>query len=140
MSNLTKQARNLNWLINSFATRTPGVDDALVVSSDGLPVAASAGLLADDSDRLAAVTAGLIGIAKGASNRFAGGAVNQVIIELETGFLFISGISGGSLLAVIASADADVGQVGYEMAVLVEKVGDALTPELRAAIEGTLLR
>lgn len=140
MTNLSNQARNLNWLINNFATRTPGVDDALVVSSDGLPVASSAGLLDDDSDRLAAVTAGLVGIAKGASSRFAGGAVNQVIVELDTGFVFISGISDGSLLAVIASADADIGQVGYEMAVLVERVGEALTPELRAAIDGMLLQ
>jgi hypothetical protein len=40
-------------------------------------------------------------------------------------------ISDGSSLAVLASADCDMGLVAYEMALLVERVGRALTPEPR---------
>jgi uncharacterized protein len=35
---------------------------------------------------------------------------------------------------VLASPDSSVGQVAYEMAVLVDQVGQILTPELRAEL------
>lgn len=140
MSELSGEARNLNWLISNFAVRTPGVEEAIVVSSDGLPIAVSAGLPADSADRFAAVASGLIGLAYGAAGRFGGGAVTEVIIEMENAFIFVTGISDGSLLAVVASAGADIGQIGYEMAVLVEKAGAVLTPALRAELQGVLPR
>jgi hypothetical protein len=40
-------------------------------------------------------------------------------------------ISDGSSLAVLAAADCDMGLVAYEMALLVERVGTALTPGMR---------
>jgi len=40
----------------------------------------------------------------------------------------------------VSSAECDVGLVGYEMAVLVEKAGAVLTPELRAELQSTLPR
>ena len=55
-------------------------------------------------------------------------------------FLFVTGVSDGSCLAVVADADCDVGLVGYEMAVLVEKTGPFLTPELRAELQSALPR
>ena len=64
----------------------------------------------------------------------------QIIIEMEHAFLFVTGISDGSCLAVVADASSDVGLVGYEMAVLVERCGAVLTPELRAELQGALPR
>jgi predicted regulator of Ras-like GTPase activity (Roadblock/LC7/MglB family) len=138
MPELSAEARNLNWLITNFVDRVPGVNEAVVVSSDGLPMAVSEGLDRDAADRFAAVASGLIGLAYGAAGRFGGGAVNEVIVEMENAFLFVTGISDGSCLAVVSSADADVGLVGYEMAVLVEKAGAVLTPELRAELQAAL--
>jgi predicted regulator of Ras-like GTPase activity (Roadblock/LC7/MglB family) len=138
MPELSAEARNLNWLITNFTDRVPGVNEAVVVSSDGLPMAVSEGLDRDAADRFAAVASGLIGLAYGAAGRFGGGAVNEVIVEMENAFLFVTGISDGSCLAVVSSADADVGLVGYEMAVLVEKAGAVLTPELRAELQAAL--
>src|SRR5215218_5251579 len=140
MAELSSEARNLNWLITNFVDRVPGVNEAVVVSSDGLPMAVSEGLDRDAADRFAAVASGLIGLAYGAAGRFGGGAVNEVIVEMENAFLFVTGISDGSCLAVVASADCDVGLVGYEMAVMVEKAGSVLTPELRAELQGALPR
>ena len=96
---LSSEARNLNWLVQNFAERVPGVNEAVVVSSDGLPIATSSGLDRDAADRFAAVASGLIGLAYGAAGRFGGGAVNEVIIEMENAFLFVTGISDGSCLA-----------------------------------------
>ncbi len=140
MSELSTEANNVNWLVNNFVSQVPGVADAVVVSSDGLPIASSSGLDRDSIDRFSAVASGLIGLSYGAAGRFGGGAVTEVIVEMENAFLFVTGISDGSLLAVMAEASADVGLVAYEMAVLVEKAGASLTPELRAELQAALPR
>mgnify|MGYP001824717481 FL=1 len=138
MTVMSTQASNVNWLVNNVVERVPGVTEAVVVSSDGLPIAGSAGLDRDAVDRFSAVSSGLIGLAYGAAGRFGGGAVTEVIVEMENAFLFVTGISDGSLLATMAQSGADVGLVGYEMAVLVEKTGAMLTPELRAELQAAL--
>ncbi len=138
MTELSSEARNINWLVANFVDRVAGVQDAVVVSSDGLPMAVSVGMDRDGADRFAAVASGLIGLAYGAAGRFGGGAVTQVIIEMEHSFLFVTGISDGSSLTVLADSNCDVGLVGYEMAVLVERCGSVLTPELRAELQGAL--
>src|SRR4051795_10944224 len=135
---LSVAARNVSWLVDNFVDRTPGVSEAVVVSSDGLPMAMSRALDRDAADRFAAVAAGLIGLAYGAAGRFGGGAVNEIVVEMEHAFLFVTGVSDGSCLAVVAEAACDVGLVGYEMAVLVERAGSVLTPELRAELQGAL--
>ncbi len=138
MTSLSSEASNLNWLVANFVDRVPGVSEAVVVSSDGLPMAISEGLDREAADRFAAVSSGLIGLAYGAAGRFGGGAVTEVIVEMENAFLFVTGISDGSSLAVVAAADSDVGLIGYEMAVLVEKASKVLTPELRAELQAAL--
>ena len=137
---MSTAANNVNWLFANFVERVPGVNEAVVVSSDGLPMALSGGLDRDAADRFAAVASGLTGLAYGAAGRFGGGRVHAIIIEMEHAFLFVTGISDGSCLAVVAAAECDVGLVGYEMAVLVDKTGPFLTPELRAELQGALPR
>ena len=139
-NSLSVAARNVSWLVDNFVDRTPGVYEAVVVSSDGLPMAMSRALDRDSADRFAAVAAGLIGLAYGAAGRFGGGAVTQIVIEMERAFLFVTGISDGSCLAVVADGKCDVGLVAYEMTVLVERAGQVLTPELRAELQGALPR
>jgi predicted regulator of Ras-like GTPase activity (Roadblock/LC7/MglB family) len=129
---------DVNWLITNFVETTPGVVEAIVVSSDGLLMAMSNGLDRAGGDRFAAVASGLIGLAYGAAGRFGGGRVNEVIIEMDHAFLLVTGISDGSSLGVVAEATCDIGLVGYEMAVLVEKAGRVLTPELRSKLVNSL--
>jgi predicted regulator of Ras-like GTPase activity (Roadblock/LC7/MglB family) len=43
-------------------------------------------------------------------------------------------IGDGSSIAVLAARQTDVGQIGYEMALLVERVGKALAPGRRDAV------
>jgi predicted regulator of Ras-like GTPase activity (Roadblock/LC7/MglB family) len=137
---LSAEARNLGFLVNDLVRRVPGINEAVVLSADGLLMAMSDKLDREGADRLAAVSSGLIGLAHGASSRFGGGRVNEVIVEMERALLLVTGISDGSALAVVADAACDIGLVGYEMAVFVEQVGTVLTPELRAELQGELLQ
>jgi len=138
MTQLSADARSLNWLVGNFANATPGVAHAMVVSADGLPVAVSARLDRPRADQLAAIASGLASLTIGASRCFGGGLVKQTVVEMEGGFLFVMSISDGSCLAVLAAAGGNVGVVAYEMAVLVARVGDVLTPSLRAELQANL--
>ena len=138
MSQLSADARNLNWLVGNFAKATPGVAHAMVISADGLPVAISERLDRARADQLAAIGSGLASLTVGASRCFDGGLVKQCVVEMEGGFMFIMSISDGSCLAVLAALNCNVGVVAYEMAVLVARAGDVLTPSLRAELQATL--
>jgi N-acetylglucosamine-6-phosphate deacetylase len=74
------------------------------------------------------VASGLSGLANGVAAPFGFGAVREVIVEMERGLLLVTGISDGSCLAVLASVPCDLGLIGYEMALLVKRVGALLTP------------
>jgi uncharacterized protein len=137
VSPLAAPAHDLNWLITNFAERVPAVAHAIVVSADGLPLAFSAGFPQDRADQLAAITSGLISLTQGASRVFEGGMVTQTVVEMRQGLLLVMAISDGSSLAVLCSADCDMGLVAYEMALLVERVGQAFTPPARGGLQSS---
>ena len=140
VTTLSPAAQNLNWLVTNFVDRVPGVAHAVVVSADGLLLVSSDGLPRDRADQLAAVASGLTSLTQGAARCFEAGNVVQTVIEMERGFLFLMSISDGSCLAVLAATSCDVGLVGYEMALLVERTGDVLTPAVRNELQAVLPR
>jgi len=137
---VSTEARDLNWLVNSFTERVPGTANAVVVSSDGLVLAISDRLDRAHADQLAAITAGLSSLTRGAAQCFQAGEVRQLIVEMDAGYLFVTAISDGSCFAVFAAPDCDIGLVGYEMSLLVERMGKVLTPALRAELQAALPR
>ncbi len=140
MTRPSREAQNLNWLVTQFVAKVPGVAHTVVVSADGLLLAVSSGLERARAEQLAAVASGLASLTAGAARCFAGGLVTQTIVEMERGFLFVMAISDGSVLAVLASRSCDIGLVGYEMALLVARTGEVLTPALRAELQAALPR
>ncbi|MFI5890597.1 roadblock/LC7 domain-containing protein [Actinoplanes sp. NPDC051513] len=125
---------DMGWLLNNFANSVAGIAHVVAVSADGLLLACSRDLPADRADQLAAIASGVVSLTEGASRMFDAGAVQQTIIEMDSGYLFLMSVSDGSSMAVLAARSCDVGQVGYEMALLVERVGAALTPSPREAV------
>ncbi len=140
MTKPSREAQNLSWLMTNFVERVVGTLHTLLVSADGLPLAMSDGLDRVRADQLSAVVSGLSSLADGAARNFGGGAVTQTVVEMEKGFLFVMAVSDGSCLAVLAPADCDVGLIGYEMALLVTRAGDVLTPAVRAELQASLPR
>ena len=72
-------------------------------------------------------------LARGAGQRFSGGEVRQTIIEMDAALLFITAAGQGTCLAVLASAEANLGVMAYEMAMLVRRMGMHLTVSPRPA-------
>jgi predicted regulator of Ras-like GTPase activity (Roadblock/LC7/MglB family) len=131
MVSTSTDAERLDWLISNFASRTPGVAHAIVVTADGLPLAASERLDRAMVDQLAAVTSGLASLTQGTVRLFDAGSVNQTMVEMDQGYLFVMSISDGSQLAVLAASGCNVGAVAYQMTMLVVRAGAVLTPGLR---------
>jgi len=132
-------AANLNWLIERFVSNVPSIKQAVVVSSDGLAMAVSDGTDREAADRLSAVASGMIGLAYGSAGRFGAGSVCNVIVEMTEGWLFVTGISDGSLLCVLTGKNVDIGAVAYEMALFAERAGEVLTPEVREELKAALV-
>ncbi|WP_172652500.1 roadblock/LC7 domain-containing protein [Rhodococcus opacus] len=116
----------LDWLVSNFANDIPRVTHAVLVSADGLLMAASAHLPIDRAEQLAAVTSGLASLSTGVSTLFEGGGVLQSVIEMHNGYLLLMSVGDGSQLAALTTSECDIGQVGYEMARLVERVGSEI--------------
>jgi predicted regulator of Ras-like GTPase activity (Roadblock/LC7/MglB family) len=130
MQNISTEAQRFNWLLGRFAGETAGVIEAIAVSSDGLLIAMSATLQRADADRLAAITSAINSLAAGASRVYDLGQANKVIIDLEQGYLLVSTLSVGSSMGVLATKEANLGVLAYEMAMFANRAGDVLTPQL----------
>jgi len=122
----------LGWLLDEMVNQVPAVKHAVVLSTDGLAIAASAQLRREDSEHLAAVASGFHSLAKGAGRHFDAGTVRQTLVEFEGGYLFVVAAGGGSCLAVFSSAESDIGLIAFEMARLVRQVGEHLYTAPRA--------
>ncbi len=125
------EAPDLNWLITAFTDRVPAVARAAVVSADGLPLASSRGFPPEGLDQLAAIIAGLTSLAYGLARIFEGGRVIHTVVVMDRGLLIVRAISHGASLVALADVDCDIGHVAYEMALLGEQTGHALSPPAR---------
>jgi predicted regulator of Ras-like GTPase activity (Roadblock/LC7/MglB family) len=128
--------RGLDWVVSKFVDEVPNTAHAILVSADGLLMAASESIPDDRAEQVAAVSSGLASLAVGAARLFEGGAVLQTVVEMEHGFLLLMSVGDGSHLAVLTQNSADIGQVGYEMALLVDRVGRMIQARARVPLGG----
>lgn len=150
---LSREARNLHWLLSNLVEEVPGVRSVVVVSTDGLMLLSSdarhhaASAAADpavqdgpkgSSADLATIVSGLGSLTLGAAKLMDGGSVKQTMVAMDEGSLFVMSISDGSLLGVHATPDCDMTVVAYHMALFVGRAGHVLTPELRNELRRSL--
>ena len=123
--------RDLAWLLDDLASRVEDFRRAVLLSRDGLLIAASADLTQEDAEHMSAVAAALQSLAAGTGDRFDAGGVRQTVIELEKGILFVIAAGEGSCLAALCPANADAGLIAYEMAMLVKRARPHLAQHAR---------
>ncbi|MEU4894860.1 roadblock/LC7 domain-containing protein [Streptomyces sp. NPDC044780] len=130
-----REVSQFGWLVTNFTERVPNVAHAVVVSADGLLLTASNGLADDRAEQVATIAAGAISLIQGAAQCLMTGDVRSSVIQMQYGNMLLMSIKDGSCLVVLAAPDCEIGQVAYEMTVLVDQVGEMLTPELRAELQ-----
>ena len=126
--------QDLNWLVTDFTTRVVDVAHAIVVSADGVPLALSAGIPDQAVEQFSAITSGLTSLIRGAAQIMEAGTPLQAMVEMDRGLMFVKAIGDGSSLAVLTAPECDTRQVSYEMTLLVEAVGELLTPAIRSEV------
>jgi uncharacterized protein len=135
---ISVDAQSFNWLVNRFANDTSGVLAAIAVSSDGLLIAMSTGLERENADRLGAISSAMLSLAQGVSDSYPLGDPDRVVIELAQGYLLVTTISAGCSLGALASKQASLGTIAYEMAVFANRATEVLTPRLIEELKYTV--
>lgn len=125
------QNTGLGRLLDDLTERVEHIRHALMLSNDGLVTGTSTGLRHEDAEHLAAVSSGLHSLAKGSGRRFGAGRVRQTMIEFDDAILFVTAAGADSCLCVLSAAEADIGQIAYEMTLLVNRVGEHLAVDER---------
>jgi uncharacterized protein len=136
---LADDATQFNWMLNNFVKDTAGVSDAVAVSSDGLLMAMSNTLDPAGADQMAAIISGFVSLGQGTTRCLAFEEMAQIIVAMKGGYLFISAMGATGCLGVVATPRCDIGNVGYQMTLLVERAGQMLTPELVAELKNLVL-
>jgi predicted regulator of Ras-like GTPase activity (Roadblock/LC7/MglB family) len=140
MAQAVSEVQSFNWLLGNFVRGTDGVTDAVAVSSDGLLMALSEGLDRNGAERLAAIVSGMTSLARSASRQYDFDGLKLVMVEMGRGFLLVSAISDGSCLGVVATSQCDLGLVGHEIAMLCDRFGGLLTPQMVSQLKSEVLR
>ena len=130
----------LDWLLDNLVSSVMGVRIAIILSPDGLSLGRSPGLTEDEAGHLAALAAGAQSLARGVGVWSGYGDVSQTIIEMEAALLFITPAGRGTCLALLADSNADAGQIAYEMAVLVKRVGQHMIANPRFPVQDPVSR
>lgn len=121
----------LGWLLDDLVDRVGQVRRVIVLSRDGLVMAASRGTAREDAEYLAALAAGFHSLAVGAEPHLAAGAVRQTVVELEQGLFFVVAAGSGSCLALLSESGANAGLVAYEMTMLIKRLRRQLSTRAR---------
>jgi hypothetical protein len=103
----------LGDVVRGLAARN-GIDAALVLSADGLPIE-HASREPFEAETLAALTATLAQYATRLGLGAGRGAFRTAVIEYERGLLVLAQIGPGDCLAILAQPDANVGEVLYDL-------------------------
>jgi predicted regulator of Ras-like GTPase activity (Roadblock/LC7/MglB family) len=133
-----ESVQELDWLLYNLSNSVDGIRSAVILSPDGLPLGKSPGLDPTDAETLAALAAGAQALAHGTSRKFGSGEVIQTTIEMDAAILFITPAGRGTSVALICDADADHGQIAYELALLVKRVGQHMIADPRFPVRDTV--
>jgi predicted regulator of Ras-like GTPase activity (Roadblock/LC7/MglB family) len=103
----------LRDLVQSLSERG-GVEAVLVLSGDGLPIEHAA-RSPFDAESLAALTATLVQYANRLGLGAGRGALRTSVLEFERGLLVVAQLGAGDSLAILASSEADIGPLLYDL-------------------------
>lgn len=132
--------REFSWMLANFVEQTAGVQGAVAVSSDGLLMAMSASLDRSAAEPVAAIISGLTSLGQGAAGALGYEGLERIVVAMRRGVLLVASVSDGSAVGVVARNGCDIGAVGYQMTLLVERAGALLTPALVAELRQQVLQ
>jgi len=101
--------RKVEELLKDLSTNTPGIQATALVSDLGLPIVSALPFDADE-EIIAAMTAAIHNVSARSVIELKRGALKQVSIEGEDGYIILKG-AGKFVLTVLAEKSANLGMV-----------------------------
>lgn len=141
-----EQRDDMAWMLRQFVADTTGITDAVLLSRDGLRLLDS-DIEKDWADKLSAGVSGLASLAAsipGPSNTRS--PAGQIIVERGDCLFFVQSagrsalfesLPGGAVdtvLAVVATTDAEAGSVGFAMGRLIARFAPYMLVPVRADV------
>jgi uncharacterized protein len=136
---LSASAQDLQSTIDEFTARVPEITAAALATSDGLLVTASEGFDRDHADELAAVACGVVSIVTGSTARmFDDDQVELAVAAMSRRTLMVKPVQEGTVLAVVATAKADIPNTGVAVTGLADRLSQMITPALLDELQQAL--
>ncbi|WP_238012395.1 roadblock/LC7 domain-containing protein [Dactylosporangium sp. AC04546] len=117
---------DLHQLLDDLVNEVPGTEVAVVLSTDGLPLAASRGVTRDTGELVAAAAAGLHALAVVAGAEIHNGRTLRTIVEMEHVLLAIEPAGDSAVLAVAFSGAPDPASVNGPVTAAANRAAKAL--------------
>ncbi|MEU2769393.1 roadblock/LC7 domain-containing protein [Streptomyces diastaticus] len=125
---------NLDWMLDELADN-PHTRHAVLLSGDGLAMAASSGTNQALKETAAALTSGLQSLSRASWELVSDEPTRwmRTVVEFEGGYLLVVAAGHETYLVISASADVDFAAYSDAIEHLVSRLGDALGVEHRSA-------
>lgn len=120
----TREER-LAMALNQLMEDSQEIQAAALVSLDGFTMA-SALPQGMQEDRVGAMSAAILGLGERAAAELGKGALTQVFIEGDDGYVMLISAGGRAVLTCLADTDAKLGLVLYDMRTAAEVIADIL--------------
>ncbi|MFB9185617.1 roadblock/LC7 domain-containing protein [Dactylosporangium sucinum] len=117
---------DLHRLLDDLVSEVPGTEVAVLLSTDGLPLAASREVNRDAGELVAAAAAGLHALAVVAGSSIHGGTTLRTIVEMEHVLLAIEPAGDSAVLAVAFSGAPDPASVNGPVTAAASQAAKAL--------------
>jgi hypothetical protein len=103
----------LRGILNRLNQSTTDILSSALVSMDGLIIASSV-MITLDEEVIGAMSSAMLGIGSRVSEQFRRGALDQVLVHGEEGYVVITRASDNSVLSVITNQRAKLGLIFME--------------------------
>ena len=111
----------LETILKNLTASIPEILAAAIVSVEGLPIASMMPQGVDDT-RIAAMTAAMLSLGERAALEMNKGALEQILIRGEEGYLFVMGAGMNAVLTVSATRDVKLGLIFLDCKRACEKI------------------
>lgn len=122
---MSSRSEQITKLIKTLSSTTPDVEGAAVVDNDGLMIASA--LRADiEDDRIAAMSAALLGMSERIVRELGRGQFSLVMLRGSEGYTILTRCGADSVLILLATDAAKLGLVFLDISRAAKEIGRLL--------------
>ena len=120
------RSEQISKLLKTLATTTPDIEAAAVVDNDGLMIASAMPADVED-DRVAAMSAALLGMSERIVRELGRGEFSLVMIKGSAGYSILCRCGGEAVLTALASESAKLGLIFLDISRAAKEIARLLS-------------